>query len=162
VRQRGVVMDALLTQVGLYALPLFGSLLLAFGIFQLVADLRRTDEKRVLDRLSDRGGQDRRKDTAESIIRRKTDPQTAMSMALGKFKFVPALQRALDQANMRWSATTVLFNVLAAGLFIGIGLHLLDAGMAVVVGTSLGVLLLPLVAIHVRRKMRLSKMLRQL
>src|ERR1043165_1446924 len=148
-------MDAIVTQIGMYALPLIGSLLLAFGLYQLVSDLRKTDQKRVMERLSERGATDRRKETAESILRRKTTPQTAIAIALGKLKFVPALQRALDQANLRWSATTILVNVVAVTLFAGIGLHLMDAGMWTTIGVCAALLFLPLLTIHFKRKMRL-------
>src|SRR5262249_13126093 len=155
-------MDGIITIIGFYAFPLIGSIALAWGIFQLISDLRRTDERRVIDRLSERVGADVRKETAESIIRRKNEPKTALSQALGKLRFVPGLQRALDQADIRWSATTVLINLLALGLFAGIGMFLLDMHIGACVGVTVFIILAPLLAIHIKRRMRLARMMHPL
>jgi len=155
-------MGELTSQMGLYALPLGGSVLLAYGLFQAVLDFRKTDQKKVLDRLNERGGEGGRKTDVESIVRKKYEPKSHLTVALTKLRLVSKLQKALDQANLTWSATTTLLNVFAIGLFVGIALYFTDNHIGVCAGAGAGGFLLPLIAIHIKRKMRLNKMMNQL
>jgi tight adherence protein B len=154
-------MNALTNSIALYALPLIGSILLAYGIYQAFFDLRKSDKRRITERLTEQGSQTSRK-LPDSIIRRQNTPQTVISRAMSKLRFVTWLQRALDQGNMDWSATTVLTNVLGVTMFAGVGCYFMELGTWTTIGLCGMLLLLPLIVIHFKRKMRLNKMVNQL
>ncbi|MEE8171144.1 MAG: type II secretion system F family protein [Phycisphaerae bacterium] len=153
-------MDTLVSEFGIYVLPLIGCMLLAFGGFQLVADLRKTDQKKVVDRLTERGGM--LKKLPGSIVRRTNQPQTYMSVVLSKFKLVSWFQRALDQANIDWSASAALMNIAGLSLFAGIGAYLLGMGITVAACVAGFGLMAPLLVVNMKRKRRLNRMMNQL
>ena len=64
-------------------LPLAGSCLLAFGLWQVFADLKNASAKRLLERLTDRASPSRKKDQViESLLRKNNDQQAAIDMLL--------------------------------------------------------------------------------
>lgn len=154
-------MDNFINQIGLYALPLSGSTLLAYGVYQLILDLRKSDQKRVLDRLTDRVRSEERK-SADSILRRRYEPKTAISTALARLSVVSWLQRALDQACIEWSAPRALLNLVTLALFAFVGLYMLQWNPIVAACIAAALVLMPLAVIHVKRKMRLNRMMNQL
>src|SRR5215468_639722 len=114
----------------LYGLPLTGSTLLAYGIYQAVHELRKPEAKKVEQRLKERGPQASRNDLAahDSILRQQKAAASSIQMALGRLKFVPWLQRSLEQANLPWIATAFIVNMIGIGTLIYLALYLLDAG----------------------------------
>lgn len=155
-------MNGLLTQIGLYALPLGGSILLAYGLFQAIIDARGTDKKKVAERLAGGTVSGHRKEMAESIVRRRNEPTTIMSTALARLSLVAWLQRALEQACLGWSAPATLLNVVGAALFTYLGLYFMEMGAGMCIGCGVGVLITPILVIHIKRKMRLARMMNQL
>jgi tight adherence protein B len=158
--------DTTFEEVLLYVLPVFGSVLLAYAVFNLVTDLRRADSKKVSRRLRDQGFNDpggvSELDVQESILRRQRQENSLVAQALAKLKFAPALQRVLDQANIPWGATTVTINLigLAATLYI-VG-YFARFGQWVSMGLAAAGFLLPLAAIIIKQRMRISKFMHQL
>jgi len=150
-----------LNNIGFYAMPLAGSVLLFFGLFQLVTDLRRVDEKKVIDRLTEGAKINK---LPASIVRRRDGSQdkSLFSAALNKLSLVSWLQRALDQANMDWTASTFLLNVLSISLFGGIAMYISGMGIFAALGTAVAAFLLPLLVVTFKRKARLNRMLYQL
>lgn len=150
----------------LYALPLTGSTLLAYGIYQVVADLRKTDSRKVEGRLREppAGGQaDRNEDAAaESIIRQQKIAASNIQRALAKLKFVPNLQCALEQANLPWIATSFLINCMGLGCFAYLCLYFLDFGMPACIVASLLGFFFPIMFVYGKRKWRMNKLLNQL
>ena len=102
------------------ALPLVGSIALTYAICNLIADLRRVESKRVIKRLKESDGLSNSANeqaAKESILRRQMHQSGGgLSRILRKFHFVNKLQRTLEKANLPWSATTVLMNVIAVSL----------------------------------------------
>lgn len=150
----------------MYALPLTGSTLLAYGIYQVVADLRKTDSKKIEARLKEppAGGQAARNEqaAAESIIRQQKIAASNIQRTLGKLKFVPGLQRTLEQANLPWIATSFLVNCVGIGCFGYLVLYFLDFGMPACILASLLGFFLPIAFVFGKRKWRMNKMLNQL
>ena len=105
-------------KIGLYVLPIFGSVLLAYAVYNLIHDLRKPEVRRVSDRLKEKFGADAESDkdraVKESILRRQQDQPSAIGVAMLQISFMPKLQRLLDQANLPWRATTALLNVVGA------------------------------------------------
>ncbi len=98
-------------------LPLGGSCLLAFGIWQVFTDLKSASVKKLMDRLTDRSGPAKKKDEVlESLLRKRTDEQAAIDLVLSKISLVPKLQRTLDQANIEWRASRMLIYLAGASL----------------------------------------------
>lgn len=156
----------LLEQVGLYVLPLFGSVMLAYAIFNLVTDLRKVDKKKVGDRLREKDGSDSESDrermVKESILRRQNQANSTFSIAISKLKFVPAVQRILDQANLPWSATTFIINLIGIAAVFYIGGYFMKFSQWVCLSAAAAGFILPLVAIVIKQRMRTSKFMNQL
>lgn len=146
------------------ALPLGGSILLSYGIFQVIMETRKNDRKRVLDRLRGEGTRQKR---VESLSLLKTDNLAAdagsiIQQAVSNLSFIPKLQSMLEQAALPWSASKLVSN-LAAGSIILMGL-LVFLGLNVLVAFSCGVsiMALPFCYIVMRRRRRLKKLVNQL
>jgi tight adherence protein B len=145
-----------------YALPIAGSMLLFYGIYQVIVESSTSTRKKMHDRLK---GETRKADTvAESILRRsaRLNSKTFADALIGKFKFVPKLQTMLDQADLDWSAAQTMMNVGGLAGLVGIGLWVLQAGPLTAIGCAGAIMLLPLLWINLRRRRRLVKLSNQL
>ncbi|RIK62198.1 MAG: pilus assembly protein TadB [Planctomycetota bacterium] len=156
----------LVEQIGLYVLPLFGSIMLAYAIFNLVSDLRKVETKKVGQRLREKDGPDsesaRERMVKESILRRQNEAKSAIGIAISKLSFAPTLQRMLDQANLPWSAPTVIVNLIGIAAVFYIGSYLLKFSMWVCISAAGAGFFLPLLAIMIKQKMRIGKFMNQL
>ncbi|HVP11288.1 MAG TPA: type II secretion system F family protein [Phycisphaerae bacterium] len=157
---------ALMDQAALYALPLIGSVMLAYAVFNLIHDLRKVQSKKVAERLREpfggMGESENERAVKESILRRTHEATGLMSMALSKLTLVPKLQRMLEQANLPWSATSFLVNVIGFTAVTYIVGYFLKWSQAMSIGMALLVLLFPFIVIYFKRKRRLNKFMTQL
>jgi tight adherence protein B len=145
------------------ALPLVGSILLSYGIFQVVVETRRSNRKKVLDRL--RGETRSAKVEAASILKRDRmmdDAGAMINQTIGRLSFIPRLQNMLDQADLPWSATKTLANLATAGALLGSGMILLELGIVAAVGCGACVVAAPLGYVAFRRTRRMKKLVHQL
>lgn len=158
--------EGLADQLMLYALPLIGSVMLAYAIFNLIRDLRRVDSKKVSDRLREPFGplaeSDNERSAKESILRQTHEATGALGAALSRLSFIPALQRLLEQANLPWSATGFLINLIGFASLTYIAAYFLNFGQPACIGAALGLFLLPLGAVCFKRRRRLNKFMTQL
>jgi tight adherence protein B len=152
-------------QSALFAiLPIFGSILLAWGVYQVLEDSRKVGRRRLLDRL--RG--DKRDKTSKEVasILKKTMQQGTeddlFGNLIGRLSFIPRLQSLLDQANVDWRASRVTFNLFGAALIALIGLKALQFGTVTAVGCALAIIVAPLFYLSFQRKRRMSKLTYQL
>jgi len=148
----------------LAGLPLAGSVLLAYGVYNAVFDLRRSARKKVIDRLKG-AGQRREQEEAFSFddFRRHTAEATGiMAKAFARLSFTARLQRTLDQANVPWSAaqTLVILTAIASGLLAILLVVQIPALPAF--GAAAGVFILPILYLFKRRKGRMKKLVTQL
>lgn len=156
-------MSATLKAALFVILPLTGSALLAFGVWQVIADMRSGTARKLAERLSDRSNPSHKKSQAiESLLRRSSDKQAAIDLILGKISFVPKLQRVLDQANIDWRASRMLMYL--AGASVGTGLVLAAIQFSPMYGAliCLGVFLLPILYVLHARKRRINRLIEQL
>jgi tight adherence protein B len=150
-------------QIALYALPLTGSILLAYALFNLVRDLRQVESRRVSQRLREPLADSANERIAkESILRRTNEATGVFSAALARLTFMPALQRMLDQANLPWSATGFLINLIGFGALTYIAAYVLQCNQWTCAITALTLMALPFVGISFKRKRRLHRFLNQL
>ncbi len=149
----------------LVALPLAGSTLLAYGVYNAVFDLRRARRKKVLTRLRG-GGRAKKEDDAgfnfEDFRKQTAEATGFMAKAFDKLSFTANLQRTLEQANVPWSAAQTLVNLtaIASGL-LAVGL-LLKLPLIATIGISGAVFVLPILYLYRRRKKRLERLVQQL
>jgi tight adherence protein B len=146
------------------ALPLVGSVLLSYGIFQVVVESRQGERKKVLDRLRGESARSR-KTEASSILKRdrlSEDAGTLINNTIGKLSFIPRLQTMLEQAALPWSASKMIANLFTAGAILGAGIVLL--GFSILAGAAVGatVFFLPIMYVAARRKRRMKKLVHQL
>lgn len=153
-------------ELGFYALPLIGSTMLAIAVFNLVGDLRKTESKKIAERLKDSaltsGGDLGEKAAKESILRQQKGPTSGVGAAIANLKFAARLQTVLDQAAVPWSATTLLVNLVGLSAVAFTVCHFLELALWIGLTSSAAMLILPLWAINIKRNMRMNKFLNQL
>jgi tight adherence protein B len=145
-----------------YALPALGSMLLCYGVYQVVAESRSSSKKKVQDRL--RGASKKSDEALETILRRGAmrDTKSFADKIVGKFSFVPKLQTVLDQADVSWSASQTLVNLCSGGLLLAVGLVVFKIHPLAAMGCGAVVVALPLMFLNMKRKRRLAKLSSQL
>jgi tight adherence protein B len=150
------------SSVWMYILPTLGSMLLAYGIYQVVSESSVSSQKKLQDRL--RGEKAPPEKIAATIMRRGAVGQasTLADALVGKFKFVPKLQTLLDQADLDWSASQTLVNLGAAAVLGLLGLWTMGVGVFAALGCAGATLILPMLWINFRRKRRMTKLTTQL
>ena len=147
----------------MYILPLVGSLLLSYGIYQAISESKSSIRRKMRDRLrGDRQSQDPKLET--SILRRGAlgHTKTLADAVLGKLTIVPKLQSLIDQSDLNWSAAQTLVNVCGIALLSTLGLLLLQFSPIVVLGCGGAALVLPFFWLNFRRNRRLAKLTSQL
>ncbi len=149
-----------------YALPMIGSVLLAFAIFNLTGDLRKTESRKIVERLKGRTGfgtseRDERL-ARESILRQTQSPTSGLGAIIGKLKLTEKIQRVLDQADLPWFATGFLINLVGFSALAFIISYFLDASLWVEITAGAGAFIVPMVILYVKRNMRLNRLMRQL
>ncbi len=151
------------TTLAFAVLPMVGSILLAYGIYQAVTESRSSERRRLTDRLSGRDTVKKDK-SAESILRRIPAEEVGgmLGPLLSKLSVTPKIQTMLDQADVAWSAARMITNqaTLAVALFFGT----LVLGKSPVVGLACSgaVILFPLVWLNMRRTRRMKRLVNQL
>ncbi|MBU0719597.1 MAG: type II secretion system F family protein, partial [Planctomycetes bacterium] len=143
-------------------LPVLGSMLLFYGIFQVIIESKTSNRKKVQDRLH--GKRTKQEKIEHSIIRRGAlgDSKSFADAVLGKFKFVPKIQTMLNQADLDWSASTVLLNLSGAALLAVVGLVLVKVHVVAAIACGAVIIVLPLFWLGLRRRRRISKITNQL
>ncbi len=149
----------------LIVLPLAGSVFLAYGVFNVVQDLRVNDRQRVKERL--RGGRAAKRQKQESMsfddFRRQTaEARGFLARSLTRFSFTANFQRTLEQANVPWSAAQTLVNLTAIASVLLAILLLTQAPPLATFGAPVAVFVLPVLYFYRRRKKRLDKLVTQL
>ncbi|MFQ5461237.1 MAG: type II secretion system F family protein [Phycisphaerae bacterium] len=149
------------SQVAVYILPVLGSVLLAYGIFQVIVDSQSARKRKITDRLQGHRPQAKK---GSSITRRGAfdDGRTFAESVVGKFKFIPKLQTVLDQADLDWSASQVMLNLCGASSVVTVVLFMFHVFYAVALLCGGAVLVLPLLWINFRRVRRMSRLESQL
>ena len=117
------------TDIWLYLLPTIGSMMLFYGIFQVVTESKSGAEKKVQSRLRGERAKPKEKHS-ETIVRRGAmgEAVTLADSLIGKFKFVPRLQTLINQADLDWSAAQTLVNVVGAAVLAALGLWISNFG----------------------------------
>jgi tight adherence protein B len=159
--QTGTVLQTAL----LVIMPLLGSVLLAYGVFHAVADVRAGDRRRVVNRLRGRGTRERGHSNAldlESFRKQTVEATGALARAFTKLSFTARFQRTLDQANLAWSAAQTLVNLTAIASVLLAVLLVLGLSPLVAVGAAAGTYMLPILYLNRRRNRRLRKLTEQL
>ena len=144
------------------ALPVLGSMLLFYGIFQVIAESKTASRKKMQDRL--RGKRAKPGKDPQSIIRRGGMQQSTSfsDLVIGKFKFVPKVQTILDQADLDWSASRFLLNLSGIAVLGTVALVVFQSNTFVAIGCGAAVIVLPLFWLNIRRGRRIRKLTSQL
>ena len=145
-------------------MPIAGSMLLVLGVFQVIRDLRTTKQRKVLDRLNESSTKKKEQQFAESLLRQKSgDVQgNFLEVVISKLKMVDRLQKILDQADVRWSASRTLLNLTGLAVVSGFLLALLGVSVFVSILAGFGMMFLPLLWLIRKRKKRIQALVEQL
>lgn len=146
-----------------YILPVVGFMLLFHGIYQVIAESKTSNHKKMQDRLRGRSSKPDQK-PIESIMRRGAlgHTKTFADAILGKLAVVPRVQALLDQADLDWSASATLFNLAGLTLLVTGGLLVMGTRPLVAAGCGGAVLVLPFFLLNFKRARRLNKLTSQL
>jgi len=150
------------TELLVYALPMVGSMLLFYGIYQVIVESTSSTRRKMHERL--RGERRKQEKVTESILRRGAMGQSKSfaDAVIGKFKFIPKLQTLLDQADLDWSASQTMLNLCGLALLTTVGLVVLQVGVLVAIASGAAVVAMPLVWLNFKRTRRMTKLNRQL
>jgi tight adherence protein B len=145
-----------------YLLPALGSMLLFYGIFQVMVETKTSSHKKLQDRL--RGQRRTREKSPATIVRRGAlgQPASFADAVLGRLSFMPRIQALLDQADVDWSASKMIMNLCGIAVLAAIVLVALHFSVLTAVGVAVSILLLPLVWLNMKKKSRLKKLTNQL
>ena len=151
-----------LSELLIYAVPTLGSMLLFYGVYQVIVETRTSDRRKMQERL--RGDRGKREKQIASIVRRGAvgQAESFADAVVGKLKFIPRLQDLLDQADVDWSASSTALNLGGIALVATVGLAVLQFNLIVALGCGAGVVAFPLLWFNFRRKRRLVKLTNQL
>lgn len=150
------------TEMLVYALPAAGSMLLSYGIYQVIVESRTSTRRKMHERL--RGERRQQEKVTSSILRRGALGQTKSfaDEVIGKFKFTPKLQTLLDQADVDWSASQTMLNLCGLALLASIGLVMFKFALPVSLACGAAVIVLPLLWLNFKRGRRMTKLTNQL
>ena len=147
-------------------LPIIGSVLLAWGIFQVFMDMRTAKQRRVVDRLTESptSASRRDKEVKETLLRRRaSDLQGGMlDGIISRLRIANKFQRVLDQADVNWSASRTLVNLTAITLMVCALMIVLQFRGVTVLGVSVATYALPLLWLIRKRKKRIRVLVEQL
>ena len=150
------------SELMVYLLLAIGSMLVIYGIFQVVSESRLSSEKKIQDRL--RGHRPSQEKAAVKIVRRGAlgEPTSFADTVLGKVSFIPKLQTLLDQADVDWSAPKMMMNLSGLALLVSIVLVALQFSFLAAIGAGVGVIVLPILWLNFKKKSRLKKLMNHL
>lgn len=152
---------AAMAGLAIYILPVLGSMLLSYGIYQVIIESKTSSRKKMQDRLQ---GKRTTKKEVDPLLRRGALGQSK-SFAdgiIGKFKVVPKLQTMLDQADINWSASQVILNLCGGAVLITVALIVFHFHPVLALGCGVSALVLPVMWINYRRGKRVRKIGNQL
>jgi tight adherence protein B len=148
-----------------FLLPAAGSILLMYGVFQVILESRHGERKRMEDRLRGASAARAKKEQQiSSILKRhaRGEAKDALTQLVGRLRFINRIQTLLDQANVDWSASRMMINLSAIALITATVLLLAHFSVFAAVGCGASVVLLPLIYLSFRRKRRMKKLTTQL
>lgn len=148
-----------------YILPAAGSMLLVYGIYQVVVETQQGDRKKVLDRLQGISNRGAKSKDVPSILRKRLGgnaDENVISAAMGKLSFMPKIQTLLDQCNLDWAASKLMTNLSVASLITLLGLYFLNINLIIGMAVAAVILIAPLMVLGFIRKRRMSKLTMQL
>lgn len=150
------------TELLVYILPMVGSVLLFYGIYQALSESKSSVHRKMQERL--RGETRNKEKISASILRRGAmgDVKTFADSIIGKFKFIPRLQTLLDQADLEWSAAQTLLNICGLAMLTVVGLLLLNFSAILAILCGGAALVVPLVLLNFKRQRRMTKLTSQL
>ena len=126
-------------------LPVAGSMLLVWGVFQVVMDLRTAKQKRVVDRLLETRAATKERQIKESLLRKRGDEnRNSLERVISTLQVVSKLQRMLDQADVSWSASRMLVNVTGAALVLFFAVFFVRGSAVAALGCGAGAAGLPI------------------
>jgi tight adherence protein B len=145
-------------------MPLVGSTLLAYGIFQALLDMRTSKNRRVVERLKEGTQSQHERKLKESILRRKAGEMQGgvLDGVLSRLQIVTWLQGVLDQADVNWSASKLLVNLSLISAALAGVTRLVGIGSISSLCVAGGTLLLPIFYLMRRRKRRIRRIMDQL
>lgn len=145
--------------------PMVGSILLAYGIYQVVSETRHGQRKRLTERLRGRATTQQIGETSAASILRRSALQDAggmFSQLAGKMSFAPKVQTLLDQADVNWSASKMVVHQAGIACLAFFGLLIMHYSPLVAALAGASVIFLPFVWLKGKRARRMKRLTAQL
>ncbi|RJP42507.1 MAG: pilus assembly protein TadB [Phycisphaerales bacterium] len=147
-----------------FLLPIAGSMLLCYGVYQIVVESRTASQKKIEERLKGVKRPKSDKESAVSILRRNAvgDSKSVADKVLGKLSFMPRVQVLLDQADVDWSASALMARLFTIAVIAVVALVLMGFNLWTGLMCGLAVIFLPLFWLSYKKKARVAKLTAQL
>ena len=148
-----------------FALPIAGGAVLAYGLYQMWCDLRRPEQKRLMQRLREQTAKPSpvEKISAAGILRKNLGQgDKLLDKILAKYTPVQNIQKTFNQAGIVWSASRFLLNAGSLALLITMVLIVLKVSPIIAVALAAMIPGLPLMVISFKSKARKEKLNYQL
>ena len=155
-------MIAAISDIMVYVFPVLGSMLLCYGIYQVISESKTSTRKKLQDRLRGQSAKSPEKELQSILRRGAMDKGGFADAVIDKLSIVPKFQAMLDQADLPWSAASTLMNLTGVALLVMFGALILGFHAAVGAACAMGVFLLPVLVMNFLRKRRLNKLTNQL
>jgi len=149
----------------LFALPMAGGAMLAYGLYQLWYDLRKPEQKRLQQRLREQTSVQLPKDKSShpSILRKSLGQRKKWAdLLLSKYGLVQKIQQSFSQAGVEWSASRFLVNTCSLGMLVAVVLTAANVSPMIAVVVGVMVPLGPMMFISSKGKARKKKLNYQL
>jgi tight adherence protein B len=149
----------------IFALPMAGGAMLAYGLYQLWHDLRKPEQKRLQQRLREQTSVPlpKNKSGHPSILRKIPGQQKKRAdVLLSRYGLVNNIQRTFSQAGVDWSASRFLVNTCSVGMLVAVLLAISNTSVIIAVGLGILVPVAPLMFMAFKSRARKKKLNYQL
>ncbi|HNQ21689.1 MAG TPA: type II secretion system F family protein [Phycisphaerae bacterium] len=144
-------------------LPVLGSIMLSYGLYQVIVETRAAKHRKLQDRLRGESSSRNEKVTQNILKRGAMGQERGLAdQVLGRLSFMPKLQTMLDQADIAWSASQMMVNLMGLALLVMLAVAVLQQNVLAAVGCGAAIVFAPLIVINFKRKRRISKLTNQL
>jgi tight adherence protein B len=143
--------------------------LVIYAVFSTVQDLKTSGSSRLKSRLETGGGtsgssvRDKAREAREALLQKRLTGDTGvLDTILARFGLVTQVQRMIDQSDLSFMASHLLTGQVIVAAIVALVCVALRLSMVLSIGLPAVILVLPIIALAMRRRSRRSKLMYQL
>ena len=145
-------------------LPMVGAVRVAWGIFQVLMDMRSAKQRRILKRLTESKARNRVQMVKDTLLRKRAGngEGSTLQRLISRVHLVRKLQRIMEQADVDWAASRLLTNLSINDVLAGTDRSLVQVSAATALVTAIAIYILTLLWLLRKRKKRITALVEQL